>query len=667
MRDELEVGRTPKLPPQKPVFVPLPASSLVLAPRLTARRPQIDAPAPGPAAQFPPLPVLLAPRAGLDLSRPMLTLRLLRTSTTMSSSPATSGALPPIVLGPLAAPAPALNVNAYNEVEIALQPVELRLDGSVLLALVAWAKAAAARRAGPPASHERALHALRAGALAAQGPIAEPKRYLIGLLRVEPLALDLTFRAPGAGAGPSDPAAPGPGLPDLLRSLGAVLGNVEGAPLRLSAFEVRNYLGPMSGAKKPLGRALAKQAAPQVAAVLASAGILGSPAETLGAMWRGLSDLVTQPIEGAQSADGTLAGGVARGAASFVRHTLLSPVHATGKVAGALARGVDALMLDDAYAAERARARGERPEHLGHGLLLGGLSLGRGIAEGIAGVVAEPVRGARDGGVAGFGAGLARGLVGLPGKPLGGLLDLLALTLEGLVSTADMVHRSAGGQSRAQWARLPRALRPDGSAAPYSGLAAEAQWLLLTPGLRLEGRPERLLGAFAAAGERIVAVTDARVVCMRRAPRGEGPDAADAEEAIARGEAPRQRGRPLSRPVPASLLATERRSRSVVCGGPCGPCAPRPTARSASAPPEREGPLGAWGSPGAAYGAHGGEEEDNSEGGSHGADPSGLRVWDARSADYSARAAVCAREEDAAAAALCLREALAGFSAWTRV
>eukprot|EP01012_Entosiphon_sulcatum_P006133 TRINITY_DN12863_c0_g1_i1.p1 TRINITY_DN12863_c0_g1~~TRINITY_DN12863_c0_g1_i1.p1 ORF type:complete len:450 (-),score=56.98 TRINITY_DN12863_c0_g1_i1:142-1491(-) len=65
------------------------------------------------------------------------------------------------------------------------------------------------------------------------------------------------------------------------------------------------------------------------------------------------------------------------------------------------------------------------------GLLLGLGSLGTGIATGVAGLVTDPVRGAKERGATGALKGLGKGLVGLVCRPTSGALDLTSGVLRG--------------------------------------------------------------------------------------------------------------------------------------------------------------------------------------------------------------------------------------------
>eukprot|EP00964_Phaeocystis_antarctica_P165205 scaffold144825_cov102-Phaeocystis_antarctica.AAC.1 len=86
------------------------------------------------------------------------------------------------------------------------------------------------------------------------------------------------------------------------------------------------------------------------------------------------------------------------------------------------------LSLDDDFVRARERAHVGRPKNMVDGLLQGGVGLGRGVVEGLTGLVTAPLEGAQNDGVAGFVKGVGRGLVGLPAKSAAGTFDFLSLT-----------------------------------------------------------------------------------------------------------------------------------------------------------------------------------------------------------------------------------------------
>jgi vacuolar protein sorting-associated protein 13A/C len=82
---------------------------------------------------------------------------------------------------------------------------------------------------------------------------------------------------------------------------------------------------------------------------------------------------------------------------------------------------------------------GERVGNVGQGLVKGTLTFGGGLLKGVTGIVADPVAGAKQGGVLGFMTGVGKGLVGVPGQIIGGALSAASQVTEGLDASVNKV------------------------------------------------------------------------------------------------------------------------------------------------------------------------------------------------------------------------------------
>ena len=96
-------------------------------------------------------------------------------------------------------------------------------------------------------------------------------------------------------------------------------------------------------------------------------------------------------------------------------------------------------------------------------------ALSEGIIDGVAGVFEQPVRGALDGGAAGFARGAGRGLVGVVAKPLSGLAGLASKTTEGIASDARLM--TPGRRSLQQQVRRPSCSSPSFFSTPRGSIA----------------------------------------------------------------------------------------------------------------------------------------------------------------------------------------------------
>jgi len=75
------------------------------------------------------------------------------------------------------------------------------------------------------------------------------------------------------------------------------------------------------------------------------------------------------------------------------------------------------------------------PQHFASGVALGTKSMVSHIVSAIAGVVIEPVKGAKKGGLKGGAVGFGKGILGLIFKPVAGTIDLVTHTTRGIENT----------------------------------------------------------------------------------------------------------------------------------------------------------------------------------------------------------------------------------------
>ncbi|KAG8460186.1 hypothetical protein KFE25_004434 [Diacronema lutheri] len=110
---------------------------------------------------------------------------------------------------------------------------------------------------------------------------------------------------------------------------------------------------------------------------------------------------------------------------------------------------VGALLGDvaSASAALFGDALGARPRDALAGAACGASQIAKGVAAGTLGLVTAPVRGAREGGLAGFAEGLGRGLVGAVALPAAGVAVAAVQLGWGVAGTPEAVVRACAGQS----------------------------------------------------------------------------------------------------------------------------------------------------------------------------------------------------------------------------
>ena len=125
--------------------------------------------------------------------------------------------------------------------------------------------------------------------------------------------------------------------------------------------------------------------------------------------------------------------GIGKGTSSLVRGTAYGISSTGSTLTTELGHGLSGLSFDKDYQQERR----QRTENIKVGsqkanVLTGVVSLGSGVAEGVAGVFVQPFKGAQKEGFGGAIKGVGKGLIGLLVKPVVGASDLIGDTLIGI-------------------------------------------------------------------------------------------------------------------------------------------------------------------------------------------------------------------------------------------
>jgi len=169
--------------------------------------------------------------------------------------------------------------------------------------------------------------------------------------------------------------------------------------------------------------------------VIFSMSLLGDPKLLAHQYKTGVTDLVLK------SRDEFLSGGkdgVGKGATSFLQNVIGGTFFAVGKVAGGVADTIDSVTSNEMtsnHLKPKSLANADKPEHVVDGVIQGTTFLGQTVAHGFAGLIGNPYRGAKTGGVTGLAKGVASGTTGLFVAPFVGALGFIAKSTDGIGST----------------------------------------------------------------------------------------------------------------------------------------------------------------------------------------------------------------------------------------
>jgi len=289
------------------------------------------------------------------------------------------------------------------------------------------------------------------------------------VLQVQPIALNLSFEAaPGMRTRMS--GSKWNPIDMLLSFAGTALASINSAPIRLNGLTFEHVRGSPTVILGNLLHHYRGEIIGETYKVVGALEFLGNPIGAVNKLGTGVSDFFYLPAKGAVESPNAFVEGLAKGSLSLVRGTLSGVLNTAGSITGSISKGLAMASMDDAFIAKQASKQQEAPKHAADGLFKGGKSLAGGLFKGITGLVTDPYKGAQKEGLFGFGKGLARGLAGVVAKPTSGAIAFASQTLHGVGNTADYLTSTA---VRPTHVRPQRYIAPQAGLAPYDRPLAE--------------------------------------------------------------------------------------------------------------------------------------------------------------------------------------------------
>jgi hypothetical protein len=206
--------------------------------------------------------------------------------------------------------------------------------------------------------------------------------------------------------------------------------------------------------------------------VVGSLEVLGDPIALGYNIGSGVKDLFYEPAKGIAISPKAFGEGLGRGGAKFAKKSIYGIFNTLNKTFNAVGTLASHASFDGEYQAKRAqRKQREQPKNVVHGIGQGFFELGKGLFDGITGVITKPVQGAQKEGAEGFFKGVGKGLAGVVVKPVVGVFDFAQRTTEGIKNTAiDSIRKN-----RIRW---PLFISLDGVLKPYNPSLSLAMHIL---------------------------------------------------------------------------------------------------------------------------------------------------------------------------------------------
>ncbi|KAJ9443303.1 Vacuolar protein sorting-associated protein 13a [Diplonema papillatum] len=278
-----------------------------------------------------------------------------------------------------------------------------------------------------------------------------------------PLKFTITFQAE------QDQKSTSNVMQTLLKTLTLAVTNIDNGVLKLAALIMRPVNGTFADVLSVITNHYINSAIRGAYGLIGALDFIGNPVGLFGNLGDGISDLFYEPIHGITQSPKDFVTGIGKGISSMGRHSAYGLLSSVGGLTTSVSKGVAALSLDDSYLKERRRQQREKAHTFAQGLEQGFGALGRGLRDGVTGIVTKPKEGydKHDNKVLGLTKGVALGLVGIPVKIASGALDAVGKCAEGAkgqVSGSEAVRRK----------RMQRAL-VGGVVQPYDHINAIAK------------------------------------------------------------------------------------------------------------------------------------------------------------------------------------------------
>lgn len=293
----------------------------------------------------------------------------------------------------------------------------------------------------------------------------------------------------------------------MIASISPHLMTINEAPLFLGGLLMTNCFTSQDEFIARITAHYIKSVLKQLLMLAGSADALGNPVSLVNSLGTGVYDLVHEPAAGATQSPAKFGIGLAKGAGSMIKHSLGGLLASAEKIVGNVSKLGEKISMDKEYQQDRERMKMKRANHVGAGVGLGLKEFGQGLIQGVAGVVTQPVKGARKQGFKGFAAGIGKGLVGVVIKPTVGVVDLVTRTTEGI--------RNTGSDTKnVERIRDPRFIGSDRLLPLYDAYKAEGQLFLRTIN---DGRFKREFYAWhkAPSHKTMVIVTNTRIMYLK--------------------------------------------------------------------------------------------------------------------------------------------------------
>jgi len=261
----------------------------------------------------------------------------------------------------------------------------------------------------------------------------------------------------------------------LLDTVLGTVANLDNASLCFNSLYLENPFVSQDYLTQMISSHYTRQGIQQVYKLLGSTEALGNPVGLFSNVGTGVMDFFYEPAQGIIQSPQAFAKGLAKGTSSLVKNTVYGTFNSVSKIAGAIGKGVATLSFDDDYVKKRQINQRKQPKHFLSGAGQGMFALGKGLFDGVTGIVVKPVQGVRKDGAKGFAKGLGQGIIGVAVKPVAGVFEAVSKTSEGIKNTTTYFDKD---KILRRVRPFPRLFTPEKCLLPYDEYECEGSFML---------------------------------------------------------------------------------------------------------------------------------------------------------------------------------------------
>eukprot|EP01133_Synstelium_polycarpum_P011523 gene11523-13446_t len=292
-----------------------------------------------------------------------------------------------------------------------------------------------------------------------------------------------------------------------IEGLGFTLTKLDRAPITLQGLIMEHPFFSWNTMADTMKKTYLTQVLRQFYNILGSIDVIGNPVGLFRNFGTGVSDFFIEPAQGLVKSPADFGKGLAKGTSSLVKNSVYGTFNTISKITGTIGSGLATLSFDDQYQHDRKIHQARKPKHIGEGLAMGGIGLGRGILQGITGIVTKPVEGAKKGGFGGFAKGLVQGVVGVAIKPTAAVIDMTTKATEGIKNTTNL-------QDDKERVRPPRCFGNDNVLRPFDPSESEG-WFLLKTAHKGKHAHELYIWHYPVNNESTVIITNQSLIYVK--------------------------------------------------------------------------------------------------------------------------------------------------------